>query len=144
MKKSRYEYKSRKARLQMSLFSMVYHNSYGFLYTSSSVFRNIKKTEWGKLKNFNEAMAIIEDEYIKEVSRTLDTVVVESKTLGFNTTQIIMGHGDSFPTDIRFSTHDATPNYNMRQAYRQFVLRVGERLNLDFCFNFKYFVREKK
>jgi len=126
MKKTK-EYKTRENRLQMSLFSMLYHKSGGFLMTPSYVFSNIENTEWGKIKNFNKAMKIIIDEYMKEVNETMDPPSRRRKG------------SDSFPADVRFGTEEARGNERMYKEYDKFVRKVMEKLKIKPNYDFKYF-----
>ena len=127
------EYKTRRNRLQMSLFSMLYHKSGGFLMTPSYVFSNIENTEWGKLKNFSKAIKIITDEYMKEVNETMDSI--ETRDL----IGLERGMEDSFPADVRFGTEEARGNKKMYEEYDKFVCKVMKKLKIKPNYDFKYF-----
>ena len=73
--KEGYEYKTRKAKLQMSLFHVLYRHSASFTYDWEIIKGVlINRTEWGKLKNRKEILDFIKAEYFKKVNETLDWV----------------------------------------------------------------------
>ncbi len=70
-----FEYKRQNDRLQMSMFSVVYRYSRGFIIEPSEQVEILRiNTEWGKLKD-NKWEHIFRDEYINEVNITLDGVI---------------------------------------------------------------------
>lgn len=124
------EYREHLDRLQMSLFSTLYHKAGGYLIVPTAVFSNLKNTEWGKLENFEYAMKTIEDIYYREANTTLES----TNDIG----------PDSIRADHRFDSGEAKPNDLMISSYEDFVLEVGEKLNLNFKKRFSYFDGKKR
>jgi len=133
------EYKNHIDRLQMSLFSTLYHKARGYIIVPSTVFSNLENTEWGKLDNFRKTMGIIEDEYSNEANETLNSWV------DVETRHYIISGGDYAPVASRFyDTEDRNGNLlygakSITDSYQDFVLKVGKKLGLDFKPNFSYF-----
>lgn len=121
-----HEFKHKRARLQMSLFSTLYKKSGGYLVVPSVVFKKFQeRTEWGKLDNFKQAIDVIFDIYYYEANTTLRS----TRFLG----------GDSMRADRRFGTDNAIANESMIRSYKDFVMRVGDKLGFKFNKNFEYF-----